>query len=832
MNLYNKVFNLVREKNALSREVEKLNEEIKKRDIKIYNRDLICKRLRDNEKIQSRNIQKSIDCVEEHRENLSNFAKKLNEFNENIYSKISDIFSGKKGELSKIAYSVTESINNSRIVLEDRIEDKLVTREYVKREIIDNTDSITLDVVDEVLKNLHEFGLADIKHIPSKDWKELNDKVTYHLSQRYFIYCYGGSIKIVSRRDSLKELERTSDLLNELASQNIEKKCIVVGNGPSLNKHDFSAFDDCFFIGSNYIYLNQEKMGFIPDIVSATNYLVVEQRLSDFIELETNVILPLYMFNEVGSHPNVYYLNINHERGFSTNLDEWASTRSTVTNFNLQLAYRLGFKNVYLIGVDNTYTQSVKGEGKVLDQEKDDNNHFSKEYFKGLKWQSADTDKMEEVYQIAKINYENDGRSIINAGIGGNLNCFERLDYRKIEKDDVQFKKSIKDNRRIVISINPDLSTKFGHYLQFDDCFSQMLRKEGSALYCLSYKHLDYHVNTKFARIIPVFEKKSHEVGMRDRGEGAEIQKFKREFQEGLKFIMNLREGRADKFSVFMYCGSFQHIEAIKELCADNQNIHYYINVFYPSFEKCFNRNSDELGKHVLDNTEQIENLTLMCGTQTYSEYFQKMFDANCELLPYAPTTPRNLLVKENRRYENKCICFLGNMRPEKGRGFSLDVIGELLNDIRFNEYRIRVRKPKDLACNAEVEALDIAGDGRIVWVEGDIDIEDFAEFIVDNTVNVITYEKEAFRMRPSGVFSDSIVGKVPVLVPDDTDMARIVNQYDNGETYDEGNVDSLLDSLYRVVNNLDRYSNGCETIKTIWDKENSWERFVDIVIK
>tara|TARA_B100000212_G_scaffold342123_2_gene327780 strand:+ start:37920 stop:40418 length:2499 start_codon:yes stop_codon:yes gene_type:complete len=832
MNLYKKVCNLIQEKNALSKEVDLLNEEIKKRDIKIYNRDLICKRLRENEAIQSANIKKLIESTDNYKSDLNRFSSRLKDFNDNFLNRVGNIFVGSNGELDNIAHKASDSVENNRIRLERKIERKIATQEYIKKEAVEVNDQISTDIVDQVSRKLSEVGLADIKHIPSIKWNELNDKISSKYSKEYFVYCYGGCIKIVSRSNSLKELERTSELLKQLQSKNKGKNCVVVGNGPSLNKHDFNAFKDCFFIGSNYIYLNYKKMGFLPGIISATNYLVVEQRLADFVDLKTNVILPLYMYNEVGSHPNVFYLNINHEKGFSTNLDEWASTRSTVTNFNLQLAYRLGFQKVYLIGVDNTYSQSVKGEGKVIDQDKDDCNHFTKDYFKGLQWQSADTTKMEEVYQIAKVSYENDGRSIINAGIGGNLDCFERLDYRKIKKATKVSNNTIIGNSKVVISINPDLCTKFGHYLQFDDCFSQTLCKAGSVLYCLSYHQLDYYVNTKFARIIPVFKKKSHELGMRDRGDGGEIKRFKDEFLDGFKQIKKLRGNKKETYSVFMYCGSFQHIEAFEILCKENSDIHFYINMFFPSFETCFNRNSDKLGKYLLNKIRKIENLTLMCGTQTYLEYFRNRFDTNCELLPCAPTTPRNLLVRENRDIRKLSISFLGNMRPEKGRGFSLDVIGELLNDSRFDDYYIRVRKPKDVNQSAELEALDIAGEGRVDWIEGEIDIEEFAEFLVGNAVNVITYEIEAFRMRPSGVFSDSVVGEVPVLVPDDTDMARIVNQYDNGESYEEGNVKSLLDNLSTVVNNLDRYRYGCSKLRTFWDKENSWEKFVDIVNK
>ena len=107
-------------------------------------------------------------------------------------------------------------------------------------------------------------------------------------------------------------------------------------------------------------------------------------------------------------------------------------------------------------------------------------------------------------------------------------------------------------------------------------------------------------------------------------------------------------------------------------------------------------------------------------------------------------------------------------MRPEKGKIFSLDIMGKILEEPELMNYKIRARKPRTVDVLEEVEALQIIANGRIDWIEGDVDIFDFANFIKSSHVNVITYEKMAFEMRLSGVFSDSIMGGVPVLVPDE----------------------------------------------------------------
>jgi hypothetical protein len=81
-----------------------------------------------------------------------------------------------------------------------------------------------------------------------------------------------------------------------------------------------------------------------------------------------------------------------------------------------------------MIGFDHSYKQAPGVvESAVIQSNEDDVNHFDAAYFKGKKWQAADVDNMEAMYRLAKDAFEEDGRTIINATVGGKLELFERL---------------------------------------------------------------------------------------------------------------------------------------------------------------------------------------------------------------------------------------------------------------------------------------------------------------------------------------------------------------------------------------------------------------------
>jgi len=95
----------------------------------------------------------------------------------------------------------------------------------------------------------------------------------------------------------------------------------------------------------------------------------------------------------------------------------------------LQLAYHLGFTKVILIGVDHSFVSAGKPNETIVSQG-DDPNHFNPHYFgKGFRWQLPDLDTSEIAYTMAKQVYQENGRQILDATIGGQLDIFPKVDF-------------------------------------------------------------------------------------------------------------------------------------------------------------------------------------------------------------------------------------------------------------------------------------------------------------------------------------------------------------------------------------------------------------------
>jgi len=230
--------------------------------------------------------------------------------------------------------------------------------------------------------------------------------------------------------DSNKRLKKYQNSYNG-------KRCFVIGNGPSLKNTDLSLLKDEYTFGMNRIYLAFEEWGFQTSFLVSVNDLVIEQCQSDFFDFHMPKFFPWrskdLLFPESQPDINTHFLYTTYTGPkFNNRITNRFWEGSTVTYVCLQLAFCMGFNEVYLIGVDHSFdTKGIANQTVVSSGE--DPNHFSPEYFgKGFRWQLPDLDASEDAYRLANHTYHRAGRKIIDATIGGQLTVFPKIDYGSI----------------------------------------------------------------------------------------------------------------------------------------------------------------------------------------------------------------------------------------------------------------------------------------------------------------------------------------------------------------------------------------------------------------
>jgi len=267
------------------------------------------------------------------------------------------------------------------------------------------------------------------------------------------------------KRDLLFELDKTllylkeedarqiNSRLNKLKGIFAGNRCIIMGNGPSLNQMDLDLFREEYVWGSNKCYLLFERIDWRPSFYVAVDRRVVPDIKDEIKQLVEKLPDTLFFFpylfhhdNLLTSSPNIYWYYeklVDRDNSpfdvFSLDASKLVYSVFTVTIAMIQLAVYLGFNPIYLIGCDTNYSipasviQEDANGDLLLSMKDDDKNHFSEDYFgKGSKWHAPHVENMLWHYEQVKLVSDKLGIEIYNATVGGKLEVFPRIDYRLI----------------------------------------------------------------------------------------------------------------------------------------------------------------------------------------------------------------------------------------------------------------------------------------------------------------------------------------------------------------------------------------------------------------
>lgn len=207
-------------------------------------------------------------------------------------------------------------------------------------------------------------------------------------------------------------------------------RCFILGAGPSLNKTNLSLLKDEIVFGCNTIYKIPEIK---CDYYGVCDIIVWKKRFRRLLDLDTTLFLSGSAARDYILHKDYYEKyqkdepillrdrgEMNYYEQMSKDLTKgvfWGHT--VIIDICIQVSYYLGFDAVYLLGCDSDYSRGGRFDGKPTDN---------------LKGGGAlgNWDEVFQAYEICKDAFEEHGRKIYNATVGGKLEVFERKSLEEI----------------------------------------------------------------------------------------------------------------------------------------------------------------------------------------------------------------------------------------------------------------------------------------------------------------------------------------------------------------------------------------------------------------
>lgn len=228
-------------------------------------------------------------------------------------------------------------------------------------------------------------------------------------------------------------LQEPMNRLSILRDRHRGERCVLMANGPSLNRMDLSFLRGETVIGMNKIFLGFRKFGFYPKYYVAVNRKVLEQSAGRIKALNCVKFISDRADGLIREDGLTYRINTTRAPSrFCHDIHRGVHEGWTVTYAALQVAYYLGFREVFVIGMDHRF-EYTGGANQSQRLDGPDPNHFSSEYFgHGQHWDNPDLPHSEESYRIARAEFEKDGRRILDATVDGACNIFEKVDYREV----------------------------------------------------------------------------------------------------------------------------------------------------------------------------------------------------------------------------------------------------------------------------------------------------------------------------------------------------------------------------------------------------------------
>ncbi len=229
--------------------------------------------------------------------------------------------------------------------------------------------------------------------------------------------------------------------MRKIHNSHFGESCFIIGNGPSLTKEDLATLHnkniDTFAV--NRIFKIFPETEWRPTYYVSTDAVLIRDTLKEVDEIPAKIkFIPLQ---------NKYYLGINvkdakyffrndkrendQPEGFSLDCSEQVNMRGTVTIACMQLAMHLGYKHIYLLGIDHNFDKIITENGEVI-IDPSVKNYFIEGYDADISNEvQHDLGNTTKAYFDVRGFIDKTDVSIYNASRQTKLTAFERVTFEE-----------------------------------------------------------------------------------------------------------------------------------------------------------------------------------------------------------------------------------------------------------------------------------------------------------------------------------------------------------------------------------------------------------------
>lgn len=235
------------------------------------------------------------------------------------------------------------------------------------------------------------------------------------------------------------EITRWGKNLKGLHGKYANKRCFIIGNGPSLVPEDLEKLKDEYTFAFNRIYLMFDRTEWRPTFYCTQDSKIAKASADEIREKITTPYLfapiNLKWYEEVNLDSDYFFSpEAAGEKVpvFSENIPHKIGVGNTVAYTAIQLATYMGFSEIYLLGVDHSFQTYQDMNGNII------TDPHAKDYFTD-KYNEDKSNLFVPRLDVSTLSYiaaqeyaQCHPVTIFNATRGGKLEVFPRVEFDKL----------------------------------------------------------------------------------------------------------------------------------------------------------------------------------------------------------------------------------------------------------------------------------------------------------------------------------------------------------------------------------------------------------------
>jgi glycosyltransferase involved in cell wall biosynthesis len=174
-------------------------------------------------------------------------------------------------------------------------------------------------------------------------------------------------------------------------------------------------------------------------------------------------------------------------------------------------------------------------------------------------------------------------------------------------------------------------------------------------------------------------------------------------------------------------------------------------------------------------------------------------------------------------------IGFLGMMRAEKGFRQFVEALDKLTADVHIV---VQVQSPRAHGeSNVSKLIAKLKRNHNCQIIEGELTIREYRRILSNIDITILPYRPDAFAIRTSNLFSESIgLGKL-IVAPKATLMGKMLDRMNIGISYSPYTSKALREAITVAVSNYSKLNKYARKKADDWRRQNSADAFIKTLI-